>query len=122
MMMTILFILKRFFFFYLFLDEIEGHGDDGETEEEVENARHQLVLALFQHFAAGHQITKANGRQCDETEIGAVQKRPLFPRTKHNRTQTCRVEMNAVIIRMHNQFQLLIIVLFFNNKMMNVQM
>jgi len=58
--------------YYLFLDEIKGHGDDSETKEKVEDARNQLVLSLFKHFAAGHQIAKANRRQRNETKVSAV--------------------------------------------------
>ena len=41
---------------HLLLDEVERHGDDGQTHHQVQNARGQLRLAFLQHFGAGHQI------------------------------------------------------------------
>lgn len=82
---------------HLLLDEVERHGDGGEAEHEVNDARDELDVALFEHLGAGHEIAEADRGQRDEAEVGAVQVRPLFPSGKHDRPEA-NVPANYIII------------------------
>ena len=59
----------------LLFDQIERHGQQSHSEEQIQSANGQSDLPVFgsgQHCSSWYQITETNGGQRDETEIGSI--------------------------------------------------
>ena len=57
----------------LLLDQVDGHGEDGQAEQHIDDAAQQLVLAVrgvhVGDGVAGDKVTEADGGQGDESKV-----------------------------------------------------
>ena len=73
----------------LLLHQIEAHGEQRQTADEVQRAENQLLLRRPRVEArAGHEVAEADRRQRDEAEVRSDEKVPLgFPEAEHERAE-----------------------------------
>ena len=74
-----------------FLDEVNAHGHDGKTHQQVDAGQDQLGLTLLrfvvENRVARHEVSEPNRREGDEGEVGALQEAPAFPLREYGRAQ-----------------------------------
>ena len=70
------------------LDQLEAHGQQSETEEQVERAGHSLrLVSPGVGLEARNDVAEADGGEGDEAEVGAVEVAPVFPQREENGAQ-----------------------------------
>ena len=71
----------------LLLDETEAHGQDGHAEQHVDGrADHlPLVAGVLEVGRTGHDVAESDRRDCDEAEVGRLQRVPAFPHAEQQR-------------------------------------
>lgn len=61
------------------LHEVEAHGQQGETNHDVQIAQHKLFLIfLGLEIGSGDKIAEANRRQSDKAEVSPIEERPIL--------------------------------------------
>ena len=67
----------------LLLHEVEGHGEEGEAEEDIDAGEDELGLTVLgvgaQDGVAGHKVAEADGGEGDEGKVDALEERPALP-------------------------------------------
>lgn len=73
----------RFMYDFL-LHEIETHGDESHSQHQVDGREYETDLYDFTLYdrITRDNVAEADGRERDETEVGAVEETPVFPSGK----------------------------------------
>lgn len=71
----------------LFLHQVEAHGDQRHAEHQVHRAEDERQVKDFvgaDYLVAGHKVAEPDSAEADETEVGAVEEVPIFPKGKED--------------------------------------
>ena len=75
---------------HLLLDEVDGHGEYGEPQQDVDHADKELVLAVsrvnIRDGVSRDKVSKPDGSEGDEGEVEPLDKGPIFPGREQNST------------------------------------
>lgn len=71
----------------LILDEVDAHGDENESQEDVESRYVQVVLVAVvlveQRRSSGYEVAESDGCECREAKVQGVEAAPILERAEY---------------------------------------